>query len=87
MKTTRLFTTTLALWLAANPAFAADTHKVYSSGILVLVFLGFCALVVVAQLIPAIITLVGMIKSAASGVKEKEAKVEISKSDRSHVVL
>ncbi len=80
MKTTRMFITTMALWLAAiNPAFAADTHKVYSSGILVLVFLGFCALVVVAQLIPAIITLMGMIKSAASGVKEKEAKAEISK--------
>lgn len=44
------------------PAFAASTSKVYSSGALVLVFLGFCALVVVAQLIPAIITLWGMIK-------------------------
>ncbi len=44
---------TLGLVLAAVPAFAAvDTAKVYSSGILVLVFLGICALFVVSQMIP-----------------------------------
>ena len=32
--------TTLVMVLAAAPAFAVDTAKVYSSGILVLVFLG-----------------------------------------------
>ena len=80
MKGMRTFINTLALVLTAiTPAFAADTHRVYSSGILVLVFLGFCALVVVAQLIPALITLVGMIKSAVTGAKEKEAKAEITK--------
>ena len=51
---------------ASTGAFAADTHKVYSSGILVLVFIGFVALVVVVQMIPAIITLVGMLRSLAS---------------------
>lgn len=66
MEKARMIMTTLALSLAAvTPAFAADTHRVYSSGALVLVFLGFCALVVVAQLIPAIMTLVGMIKGYA----------------------
>ena len=78
MREFRMIITTLALVLTAiTPAFAADTHKVYSSGILVLVFLGFCALVVVVQLIPALITLFGMIKSMVSGTaKEEQVKVK-----------
>ena len=47
------------------------TNKVFVSGPLILLFLGFCALVVVIQCIPAIIMLYGMIKGAASS-KEKE---------------
>jgi len=54
--------TTLGLVMTAVPAFAVDTTKVYSSGILVLVFLGICALFVVSQMIPAVILLLGMIK-------------------------
>jgi hypothetical protein len=55
--------TALTLVLASSPcAFASSTTKVYNSGILVLAFLGFCALVVVIQLIPAMITLYGMLK-------------------------
>ena len=66
MEKARIIMTTLALSLAAvTPAFAASATRVYSSGALVLVFLGFCALVVVAQLIPAIMTLIGMIKGYA----------------------
>ena len=56
-------------------AFAATTQKVYSSGILVLVFIGFVALVVVVQMIPAIITLCGMIKGLASNKKTNAAGV------------
>ncbi len=48
--------------ITSTTVHAASSQKVYTSGILVLIFLGFCALVVIAQLIPAIITLVGMIK-------------------------
>lgn len=44
---------------------------VYSSGILVLGFIGFCALVVVVQLIPAIMTCIGMIKGARKVEMEK----------------
>jgi len=67
----------MASLAAATPAFAASGTKVYNSGVLVLVLLGFCALVVVAQLIPALITLVGMLKSAVTGEgREKEAKIE-----------
>jgi 5-bromo-4-chloroindolyl phosphate hydrolysis protein len=53
----------LGLLLMASPAFAVDTTKVYNSGILVLVFIGICALLVVSQMIPAIIMLAGTIKS------------------------
>lgn len=78
MKQARLLMNTLMFSIAAvSPAFAASTTKVYNSGVLVLVFLGFCALVVVAQLIPALISLWGMFKSAVTreGV-EKEAKIK-----------
>ena len=50
------------LTLMANPAFAIDTTQTYSSGILVGMFLAFCALVVVMQLIPTIMLLVGFVK-------------------------
>lgn len=47
-------------------ASSGTTNKVFVSGPLILLFLGFCALVVVIQCIPAIIMLYGMIKGAAS---------------------
>jgi ABC-type maltose transport system permease subunit len=63
MKTTSSVLTALTLVLASSPcAFASSTTRVYNSGILVLAFLGFCALVVVIQLIPAMITLYGMLR-------------------------
>ena len=59
--------------VTSTGAFASSgvTNKVFVSGPLILLFLGFCALVVVIQCIPAIIMLYGMIKGAASS-KEKE---------------
>jgi len=45
----------------------------------VVVFLGFCALVVIAQLIPAFLVLTGMIKSLVKGTKEKRVEVEAGK--------
>jgi len=51
-------------------ASSGATNKVFVSGPLILLFLGFCALVVVIQCVPAIITLYGMITGAA-GNKEK----------------
>jgi len=71
MKTTNLIFSTLAiLMLTVGNAFAVSTTRVYNSGILVLLFLGVCALVVVAQLIPAIMTLWGMLK----GIPKKAAE-------------
>ena len=53
---------TIYLVLAViSPAFAADT-VVYKSGILVSLFVGVCALVVVAQLVPALMLVAGFIK-------------------------
>ena len=61
---TALIASTIAL--ISSPAFAAyvDTSRTYSSGLLVGLFLGFCALIVVMQLIPSIIMLVGFVKAA-----------------------
>lgn len=59
----------LALTLATcSGAIASSgvTNKVFVSGPLILIFLGFCALVVVIQCVPAIIMLIGMIKGATS---------------------
>lgn len=80
MEKTRLLLTTLTLWLAATaPAFAATTTRVYSSGLLVLVFLGFCALVVVVQLIPAFTAIWQLIKQqSAAPSKNETAEVKIS---------
>ena len=48
--------------MMASPAFAVDTTKTYSSGVLVGIFLAFCALIVVVQLMPTIMLLVGFVK-------------------------
>lgn len=69
------FCSAVTMTLATSTgALAADTHKVYASGILVLAFIGFVALVVVVQLIPAIITLCGMIKGLAQDRKTAAAE-------------
>jgi hypothetical protein len=56
------------IFASSSGAFAAtsETSKIFVSGPLILLFLGFCALVVVMQCIPAIIMLYGMIKGFAS---------------------
>ncbi len=62
----RMISSTIAMLLVAVPsAFASTTTKVYSSSILVLAFVGFLALIVVIQLIPAIMALLGAIKGLA----------------------
>lgn len=78
MKTNQTLTalcSAITLTLATSTGVLASsgvTNKVFISSPLVLLFLGFCALVVVIQCIPAIIMLYGMIKGAASS-KEKAA--------------
>lgn len=52
--------------LSISPALAVDTTKTYSSGVLVSIFLGFCALIVIAQAVPALMLLLGAIKAFAA---------------------
>ena len=61
--------------LALVSAFASSsaTNKVLVSGPLIILFLGFCALVVVIQCIPAILMLYGMFKGTVSVVKDEMA--------------
>ena len=62
---------TLIGTIAPATAFAASGSRVDNSGIFVWIFLGFCALIVVAQVIPAVLLFFGMVKgiTAKSDVK------------------
>jgi lipoprotein signal peptidase len=59
--------------VASTTPGGVDTSLTYNSGILVLAFAGFLALVVVVQTIPAAITLYSMIKAAAETSKQQVA--------------
>jgi len=75
MNTLRTTTMTVVMALASSvPAFAVDTAKTYSSGLLIGIFLAFCALLVVAQLMPSIMLLVGFIKGLS---RRTESKAEV----------
>lgn len=75
MNTIRTMSLTLALALASSvPAFAVDTTKTYSSGLLIGIFLAFCALIVVVQLAPSLMLLFGFIKGL---VRRTETKAEV----------
>jgi hypothetical protein len=80
MKSTATIINTVTFLLASLTSAIAsghgkviDTSLTYNSGILVLAFAGFLALVVVVQLVPALISLYGMIKGASEAAKSKEA--------------
>ena len=78
MKTLSTVFSAVALSLVTGTAALASsgaTNKVFVSGPLILLFLGFCALVVVIQCIPAIIMLYGMIKGTVSAVKDERVEV------------
>jgi hypothetical protein len=63
MKGTRVLSSTMAVLLVAAPsAFASTTTRVFCSSTLVLAFVGFLALIVIVQLIPAMMTLIGSLK-------------------------
>ena len=54
----------------------ASGGRVDDSGIFVWVFLGFCALIVVTQIVPALLLMFGMTKAIVSVVKEEMATVK-----------
>jgi len=70
--------TTLSLSLLAVPALAVDTTQTYTSGILILLFVGFCALLIVTQLVPDVLALYGMTRAVAQG-SRKTAEVKAGK--------
>jgi len=67
-------TSSALLLMTVSPALAADTTKIYNSGLLVLLFVGFCALLVVVQVLPAILSVMGMTKNAAKSSAEKQMR-------------
>lgn len=73
MKTT--ITTLIATLATATTAFAAKGARADHSGFLVWAFLGLCAMIVVAQLAPAAMLVVGMIKGLIA--TRPEAKVTV----------
>lgn len=82
MNVARTTLTSLAITLASlGSAFASaahvetvDTSVTYNSGILVLAFAGFLALVVVVQTIPAVVSLYQMIKKTAEESKRQTVR-------------
>lgn len=76
MKGIRIWMSTLMVLISALPAYAVDTTKTYQSGILVLAFLGVCALIVVVQLVPSLILLFSWIKGLSKRTKENHETTE-----------
>ncbi|MBE0618264.1 MAG: hypothetical protein IH608_10105 [Proteobacteria bacterium] len=73
MKTTERICATLFTTLTPVTALAAASGREDTSGLFVWAFLGLCALIVAAQVVPAILMAVGAIKGAAEGLKERRA--------------
>jgi ABC-type siderophore export system fused ATPase/permease subunit len=71
----RALITTIVGTLAPVSAFAANGLSEDNSGMFVWVFLGFCALIVVAQIVPSVLLLTGMVKGVVSVVKEEMVPV------------
>jgi len=63
MRKRALFLYTMATLVGSSAeAFAAAPPQAYKTGVLAIIFFGFSTIVVVAQLIPAIITIFGIIR-------------------------
>jgi hypothetical protein len=72
MNTMRTTTMAVVMSLVSSlPAFAVDTAKTYSSGVLIAVFMAFCAVLVLAQLVPSIMLLIGFIKGLGHRTESK----------------
>ncbi|RNC67415.1 MAG: hypothetical protein ED859_14795 [Desulfuromonadales bacterium] len=71
---TRIAASAVATVLGSvSSAFAASGAREDNSGVFAWIFLGFCALIIVAQLIPSVLTTIGMAKGVADSVGRKEA--------------
>ncbi|MDY0291748.1 MAG: hypothetical protein RBR02_05375 [Desulfuromonadaceae bacterium] len=75
-----IITAFTTLLLLNGTSFAASTAgRTDHSGILVWTFLGFCALIVVAQLLPALMVVFGVVKSASTASEKQHARVTVKK--------
>lgn len=74
MKKVFRMATLMMFVLTANPALAASARQ-DSSGLVVWIFLGFCALIIVAQLLPALLVALGLVKGMAARKEPAEAEV------------
>lgn len=63
---------TIAAMLPTATAFAASGAREDNIGFFAWIFMGFCAVIVVGQFVPAIMLMLGMAKGLA---KEKEANI------------
>lgn len=63
MKSTMVGSTLIMALGSASGALAANGAREDNSGLFVWIFLGFCALIVVAQLMPAVLMLCGVAKA------------------------
>lgn len=71
----KTFLVSVALILTFAPhVIAMDTGKTYNSGILLLLFIGFCALLIVVQLIPALLNLFGMNKESSRNASRENSQ-------------
>ncbi|TWJ32405.1 hypothetical protein [Geobacter argillaceus] len=77
MKTTTPGNTMAMLIGSASTAFAATGAREDNSGLFVWIFLGFCALIIVAQLVPAIMVALGFAK--AFGKQKEEVPQPVNK--------
>jgi hypothetical protein len=71
MKTTPFKNALMMTIGSASSAFAASGAREDNSGFFVWIFLGFCALIVVAQVMPAVLMMLGFAKAMG---KEKAAE-------------
>lgn len=55
-----------------SSAFASSAPRVDNSGIVVWIFLGFCGLIVMAQLLPALMMMFGLVKGVTASEESPE---------------
>ncbi len=68
MKALRCLSGAVALWAAlSGPALASAEGKAGTMGFGAWLFIGFCALIFVAQLVPALLLLFGMVRGLFGG--------------------
>lgn len=61
----------MATWFVTTGAAQAASGREDASGLFVWAFLGLCALIVAAQVIPAVLMMIGAARGVAEGLRER----------------